>query len=50
VRKAQEKLIAMLRWREEYGADEARNEKFPDNIFGNLGHVYGRDKQGRPVA
>jgi phosphatidylinositol transfer protein SFH5 len=50
VDKTQEKLIAMLRWREEYGANEAANEAFPDELFGNIGHVYGKDRRGRPVV
>ena len=39
-----------LRWRDEFKIDEVMQEEFPADIFGNLGHIYGRDKQGRPIT
>ncbi|EIM86857.1 CRAL/TRIO domain-containing protein [Stereum hirsutum FP-91666 SS1] len=43
-------MIATLRWRDEFKVDEAINETFDAKIFGNMGHVYGKDKEGRPVT
>jgi phosphatidylinositol transfer protein SFH5 len=42
-------MIDTLRWREEFKIDEAMKETFPD-VFNGFGHLYGRDKEGRPVA
>jgi hypothetical protein len=49
VRVAKEMLIATLRWREEFGVEAACKEHFPEDVFGNLGHVFGKDKEGRPI-
>jgi len=43
-------LVNTLRWRDEMKIDEIMKEEFPKDIFGNLGHVYGKDKGGRPVT
>lgn len=43
-------MIATLRWRDEFKVDEAINETFDTEIFGNMGHVFGKDKEGRPVT
>jgi len=43
-------LVATLRWRDEFDVEAACNEKFPQDIFGSLGHIYGHDKQGHPVV
>lgn len=43
-------MIATLRWRDEFKVDEAISEQFDAKIFGNMGHVYGKDKEGRPVT
>lgn len=43
-------LIATLRWRDEFDVDAALKEEYPEDIFGNLGHIYGHDKGGRPVV
>jgi len=43
-------LTATLRWRAQFKVDEALEEKFPEELFGKLGRVYGRDKGGRPVT
>jgi hypothetical protein len=47
---AAEMLTATLRWRDEFGVSDAVKEEFPDDIFGKLGYVYGKDKSGRPVT
>lgn len=47
---AAEMLIATLRWRDHFKVNEAVKEEFPDDIFGKLGYVYGKDKGGRPVT
>ena len=43
-------LVATLKWRETFKPEEAVTEEFPADIFGQLGHVYGHDKEGRPVT
>ncbi|KIJ61945.1 hypothetical protein HYDPIDRAFT_176719 [Hydnomerulius pinastri MD-312] len=47
---AKEMLISTLRWRQSFNVEGAMEEKFPDEVFGKLGKVYGKDKQGRPVT
>ncbi|KAJ7035623.1 CRAL-TRIO domain-containing protein [Mycena alexandri] len=46
---ASEMFVATLRWREEFNVDAAVKEEFPEEVFGQLGHIFGKDKQGRPV-
>jgi phosphatidylinositol transfer protein SFH5 len=43
-------LTATLRWRDEFKVNEVVQEEFPDDVFGQLGYVYGKDKSGRPVT
>ena len=43
-------LTATLRWRDQFKVTEAIKEEFPDEVFGKLGYVYGKDKSGRPVT
>ena len=43
-------LIKTIKWRAAFKADELVNEKFPEEVFGNLSHIYGKDKEGRPVT
>lgn len=43
-------LIGTLRWRDTFNIPAALEENFPKEIFGNLGHVYGHDKEGHPVV
>ena len=43
-------LIKTLKWRAEFKMDEILKEEFPNDVFGNLGHIYGKDKGGRPVT
>ncbi|KAJ7509881.1 CRAL-TRIO domain-containing protein [Mycena galericulata] len=47
---ASEMFVATLRWRDEFNVEAAVKEQFPDDVFGKLGHIFGRDKQGRPVV
>lgn len=42
-------LINTLKWRRDFKVDELHVEDFPRDIFSNLGHIYGKDKEGRPV-
>jgi hypothetical protein len=49
VNDAKTMMINTLRWREEFKIEEAMKETYPD-IFDGFGHLYGRDKEGRPVA
>jgi hypothetical protein len=48
VEEAKTMMIDTLRWREEFNIEAAMNEKFPD-LFTGFGHLYGRDKEGRPI-
>lgn len=41
-------IIDTLRWREEFKIEEAMKEAYPD-VFNGFGHLYGRDKEGRPI-
>jgi hypothetical protein len=43
-------LTATLRWRDQFKINEVVKEEFPDDVFGKLGYVYGKDKGGRPVT
>ncbi|KAI0339453.1 CRAL/TRIO domain-containing protein [Trametopsis cervina] len=47
---AETMLVATLRWREEFKINELLNEEFPQDVFGGIGHVFGHDKDGRPVT
>ena len=50
VEHAAEMLVATLRWRDEIQIDEVLKEEFDQDVFGRLGKVFGKDKDGRPVA
>ena len=50
VGEAQDMLVNTLRWREQFGVQAACAEVFPKEVFENLGHIYGKDKGGRPVV
>ncbi|KAF5355335.1 hypothetical protein D9758_006054 [Tetrapyrgos nigripes] len=50
VRDAADMFVATLRWRDEFNVEAACKEEFPQDIFGNLGHIFGHDKQGHPVV
>ena len=43
-------MISTLKWREEFKADGILTEEFPLDIFGSVGHLFGKDKDGRPVT
>ncbi|OJT12451.1 Phosphatidylinositol transfer protein sfh5 [Trametes pubescens] len=47
---AQEMLVATLRWRDEFKIGEIMKEEFDADVFGRLGRVFGKDKEGRPVT
>jgi hypothetical protein len=47
VNDAKTMMIDTLRWREEFKIEEAMKETYPD-VFNSFGHLYGRDKEGRP--
>ncbi|KAJ7491906.1 CRAL TRIO domain-containing protein [Mycena latifolia] len=47
---ASEMFVETLRWRDEFKVDDALKEEFPADVFGKLGHIFGRDKEGRPVV
>jgi len=47
---ASDMLVATLHWRDEFNVDAALKEEYPEDVFGNLGHIYGHDKEGRPVV
>ncbi|KAI0306110.1 CRAL-TRIO domain-containing protein [Multifurca ochricompacta] len=49
VNEAKTMMIATLRWRDEFKIEEAMKETYPD-VFNDFGHVYGRDKEGRPIV
>ncbi|KAN0113855.1 CRAL-TRIO domain containing protein [Russula decolorans] len=48
VNDAKTMMIDTLRWREEFKVEEAMKETYPD-LFNGFGHLYGRDKEGRPM-
>ncbi|KAJ3772673.1 CRAL-TRIO domain-containing protein [Lentinula raphanica] len=50
VTEAKTMFIATLRWRDEFNVEAACKEEFPQDVFGSLGHIYGKDKAGRPVV
>lgn len=43
-------FISTLRWRKSFDVDGACKEEHSAEIFGNAGHIYGKDKEGRPVV
>ncbi|KAJ6527211.1 hypothetical protein DFH09DRAFT_163806 [Mycena vulgaris] len=47
---ASEMFVETLRWRDEFKVDSALKEEFPADVFGKLGHIFGREKEGRPVV
>ncbi len=50
VQQAADMLVATLKWRDEFKIDEIMQEKFDSEVFGKLGVVYGKDKEGHPVT
>ena len=49
VEEAKKMLVNTLKWRRDFKVEELKVEDFPQDVFGNLGHIYGKDKEGRPV-
>ncbi|RXW23990.1 hypothetical protein EST38_g1859 [Candolleomyces aberdarensis] len=47
---AREMLVNTLRWRESFNVEAVMKEEFPEDIFGNMGKIYGLDKERRPVV
>ncbi|KAG6908954.1 hypothetical protein DXG01_002560 [Tephrocybe rancida] len=47
---AREMFVSTLRWRTSIGIDALLKEEFPQDVFGDVGHIFGRDHQGRPVV
>jgi phosphatidylinositol transfer protein SFH5 len=47
---AETMLISTLKWRHEFKVDELKTETFPEDVFGKVGVISGRDKGGRPVT
>ncbi|KAF8605958.1 CRAL/TRIO domain-containing protein [Ceratobasidium sp. AG-I] len=43
-------FISTLKWRAEFRATDTVNEQFDQSIFGKLGYVHGKDKEGRPIT
>jgi phosphatidylinositol transfer protein SFH5 len=50
VTEAHTMMVQTLRWRDEFNVEAAVKENFPEDVFGQLGRVYGHDKEGRPVT
>ncbi|KIJ55626.1 hypothetical protein M422DRAFT_24194 [Sphaerobolus stellatus SS14] len=50
VQEARNMFVETLRWRDTFKPEETLNETFPEQLFNNLGHVFGKDKEGRPVT
>ncbi|KXN92388.1 Phosphatidylinositol transfer protein SFH5 [Leucoagaricus sp. SymC.cos] len=49
VNDARDMFQTTLRWRKSFDIEGAMAQKYPDNLFDSMGHVYGKDKEGRPV-
>ena len=43
-------FVSTLRWRQSFDVEAAGKEEFPQDVFGNIGHNFGRDRDGRPVT
>ncbi|KAJ2857832.1 Non-classical phosphatidylinositol transfer protein (PITP) [Coemansia erecta] len=50
VEQAQEMLKNTLVWREKFNVAGIMDETFPEDVFANVGFVYGHDPEGRPVT
>ncbi|KAI0258945.1 CRAL-TRIO domain-containing protein [Gloeopeniophorella convolvens] len=48
VAEAKTMMVATLRWRDEFKVEEAMKATYPELLDG-FGHLYGHDKDGRPV-
>ncbi len=43
-------FTSTLKWRKTFDIEAAMKEEFPQDVFGKLGHIYGTDKEGRPIV
>ena len=43
-------MISTFKWRDEFNTDALASEEFPQDVFGPVGRVFGKDKGGRPVT
>ena len=43
-------MISTFKWRDTFNTDALTSEEFPQDVFGPVGHVSGKDKEGRPVT
>jgi phosphatidylinositol transfer protein SFH5 len=43
-------MISTLKWREEFKVDDLANDVELRDAFSSVGHVFGKDKVGRPVT
>jgi len=50
ITEARTMLVSTLRWRKSFNVDAAMKEEFPEDVFGQVAHIFGHDKQGRPVV
>ncbi|KAJ2595244.1 Non-classical phosphatidylinositol transfer protein (PITP) [Coemansia sp. RSA 1721] len=50
VEQAQEMLKNTLVWREKFNVAGILDEEFPEDVFANVGYIYGHDPEGRPVT
>ncbi|EIN09582.1 CRAL/TRIO domain-containing protein, partial [Punctularia strigosozonata HHB-11173 SS5] len=46
---AREMIRQTLRWRDEFKIDEVLKEEFDPEVYGNIGHIFGKDKLGHPI-
>ncbi|KAJ2910747.1 Non-classical phosphatidylinositol transfer protein (PITP) [Coemansia aciculifera] len=47
---ARQMLTNTLKWRAEFNIATLLDEEFPEDVFGNVGYIFGHDEQGRPVT
>lgn len=50
VENATDMMISTLKWREEFKMDELANDESLQEAFSSVGHIFGKDKDGRPVT
>ena len=43
-------LVSTLKWRIDFKVEGITSEAFPEDVFGKVGIISGRDKGGRPVT
>ncbi|KAG8799216.1 Non-classical phosphatidylinositol transfer protein (PITP) [Serendipita sp. 398] len=47
---AKDMLVSTLKWRKEFKVEGITSEQFPEDVFGKVGVICGKDKGGRPVT